>query len=114
MRKSDLFFMSLIFLLSFLLMTGLAEEKVTIAGVVQAVDWDENDEVIAVSITVTETQLNEDGEEEEYTVEYYVDNDEMGQRLLELVGRKISATGIVSMDEDDNYTIHVEKYKVTD
>jgi len=114
MKQSIVCLMSFIFLLSFLPVTGGADEKTTIVGVVQAVDWDENDEVTAVSIMVTETELNEDGDEEEYNIEYYVDNDEMGQRLLGLVGRKISATGKVSMDEDGNYTIHVEKYRVTD
>lgn len=91
-----------------------AQDDTTLTGIVQAVDWNENDEVIAVSVVVTDTEMNADGEEEAYNIEYFVENDENGQNLLTLVGQQVKVTGEIKMDEDGNYSIHIKKYQVID
>jgi hypothetical protein len=90
------------------------QDEKTLNGIVQAVDWNEDDEVIAVSIVVSDTEMNADGEEEEYNIEYFVQNDDTGQQLLALVGHQVEVTGEIEMDEDGNYTIHINKFKVKD
>jgi hypothetical protein len=58
--------------------------------------------------------MNDEGEEEEFNTEYYVDNDAMGLNLIELVGHTVTVTGDVTVDEDETYSIHADKYKVLD
>ena len=85
-----------------------SEEEVTIEGIVSAVEWDEDDNVTAVAISVT--IIPEDTTEEQYTEEYLVANNKKGRELLELVGETVKATGTVETDEEGYMTIYVTDY----
>jgi hypothetical protein len=77
----------------------VAGEEMTITGVVQAADWDDEDNVIAVTILA-------DGEE------YFVENNAKGKELLEQVGKSVRATGMVETDEDGFRSITVSSFEI--
>ncbi|MBN1352486.1 hypothetical protein JXJ21_24015 [candidate division KSB1 bacterium] len=93
---------------AFSLNAEMSEE--TITGVVVATDWDDDDNVIAVSISVTIEA--EDPSEESYTEYYQVANQGKGAELLKLVDEVVEATGDVEVDDDGNKTIYVKSYSV--
>ena len=104
-------------LTSILLFTiALAQDKqVTITGVVEAIDWDSDDNVIEVAIVVSEDtgELDEDGEPIIIDENYYVTMDTKGKELIKYVDKKVQVTGILKIDEDeDTKTITVKNYKV--
>ncbi|MGA1845375.1 MAG: hypothetical protein ACMUIS_12495 [bacterium] len=76
------------------------KKKVTLTGIITAVDWDEDDNVIAVSISTPD--------EEEYIIE---DTPE-GEELLDLVFQNIRVTGVIEEDEYGDKIITVESYEV--
>jgi len=85
------------FVISATLITAQADEA-TIMGKVVAADWDDNENLIAVSI--------ETGSES-----YYVSDNPIGQELLELEGETVNVTGIIGEDEDGEKTIIVITYE---
>lgn len=100
-RKTVLAVLGVLGLTILLTMVALAGETVTITGVVQAVDWDEEDNVIAVTIST------DDGE-------FYVENSGKGVELLKMVDKKVKVTGNVSTDEDGFKTITVNSFEVVE
>ncbi|MGA1796321.1 MAG: hypothetical protein ACMUIL_10735 [bacterium] len=78
----------------------VSKKKVTLTGIITAVDWDEDDNVIAVSISTPD--------EEEYIIE---DTPE-GAELLDLVFQNIRVTGVIEEDEYGDKIITVESYEV--
>jgi hypothetical protein len=85
-------------------------EETTITGTVVEAEWDEDGNITAVAISVTISP--DDPDEEEYAEEYSVANNEKGKELLELVGKEVEATGKVETDEYGYMTIFVSDYKV--
>jgi hypothetical protein len=73
--------------------------KITITGTVHPKAFDANDNISAVSI---ETK---DGP-------YTVTKNAIGKRMLKLVGKNISITGIVGEDSMGNTTITVKTYEI--
>jgi len=86
-------------------------EEITITGTVTPVEWDEDDNVTAVAISVVIESEDESVDEVE-TEEYRVVNDEIGQKLLKLEGQTVEATGKIETDEEENKLIHVSSFKV--
>ena len=76
------------------------KKKVTLTGIITAVDWDEDDNVIAVSISTPD--------EEEYIIE---DTPE-GEELLDLVFQNVRVTGVIEEDEYGDKIIIIESYEV--
>ena len=87
------------------------KKEVKISGIIQASDWDEDGNVIAVVISV-EQEVESEEELMIVTDEYLVFNDETGEKLLELAGESVEVTGQVVTDEDGFKTIYVKKFKV--
>ena len=86
------------------------EKEATITGEIVAIDWDEEENVTAVAISVE--IVPDDTTEEVYYEEYKVADNEIGMELIELVGKTVEATGIIETDEDENKMIYVKKYSV--
>ena len=118
MFKKMNFFIAILFCLSFtLLFTNTAafsqdvdEDEITIVGEVLATQYDDDDNVLEVAICVTFAP--EDTTEEESVEYYWIVNDEIGQELLNLVGKTVEATGVVKLDEDDDIIFTVRKYEI--
>lgn len=117
--KLKIWIYSLLFLFGIVTITNgcicyqAREDTVTIVGTVKALDWDENDNITAVMISV-ETAL-EDTTEEEYEVideEYCVSDNIKGRELIKMIGETVEATGSVEEDDEGNKTIHVISYQV--
>ena len=87
-----------------------SKDEVTIEGIVTAVEWDEDDNVTAVGISVT--IIPEDTTDEEFTEIYSVADNEKGEELMKLIGETVSATGMVETDEDGYKTIYITEYEV--
>ena len=91
----------------------LQEKETTIQGVVTELDWDENDNVVAIAIEVSiESGEDEDGDIIEESEYYAVILDNKGKELLNLINETVEVTGIVKVDSENNKTIKVKKYKV--
>ena len=82
----------------------------TIEGQVNPIEWDEDENVIAVSISVE--IVSDDSTEDVYYDEYKVADNETGQELIELVGRTVKATGKIETDENESKIIFITEYKV--
>ena len=78
-------------------------EKVSIKGILIPVDWDDKGNVVKAAILTFN--------EEEYIVEeYFVQENEKGQKLLSLMQREVEMTGVVR-EEAGNKIITVEKFQ---
>lgn len=86
------------------------DDENVIIGKVVATEFDKDDNVTEVAISVTITP--DDTTDEEYVEYYSVVKDEKGQELLKLVGKIVEATGTVEFDEDDNMFFTVKEYIV--
>lgn len=83
--------------------------KETIEGSIVGIDWDEEDNTIAVAISVV---IPTEDEEEDQVIDYIVENNKVGKELLKYEGERVQATGTVSSDENGNLMIAVEKYQI--
>ncbi|MEW5801944.1 MAG: hypothetical protein AB1847_07535 [bacterium] len=81
---------------------GKAGQQVTITGIVTAADWDEDDDIVAVTISTADEE------------EYLVDDNPKGEELLELVYRNVKATGVVEDDGEGGKLISVRSYEILD
>ena len=88
----------------------IVKQDTTITGFVIPVEWDEEENVIAVTITVT--VVPEDSTKEAYTEDYLVGDTEKGNELLQQIDEIVEATGNVETDEYGNKTIYVESYRI--
>lgn len=86
------------------------ENETTIEGTVIGTEWDEDDNVVSVAISVTITP--EDSTEEEYMIDYLVTENEKGLELLNFVGQNVQATGTVVEDDDGVLVISVRVFEV--
>lgn len=88
-------------------------DEVTITGIVNPVEWDEDDNVTSVAITVShESEPEEEDEPVVITEDYFVANNDKSKELHTLLGKTVEAAGTVEEDEDGNKTITVSSYKV--
>lgn len=114
--KINLFFIGLFFLMVSLafvpsnIMAQQESDEVTLTGVVLPDEYDENDNVIAVIISVTITPT--DTTEEEYTENYLVADNEKGRELLKLVDYTVKATGTVMTDKNGYLIFNVTDYEI--
>ena len=77
------------------------KKKRTVEGVVTAFDWDQDDEVVAVSIVT---------EDDEVIVDDYGD----GELLLDYIGETVKVTGKVYEDDDESLHIKVKCFEHCD
>jgi len=92
------FVLLIMFVISVTAFTAYAEE-ITIVGTVTAIQFNDNDKVVAVTIDTADGY-------------YDVSDNSIGKELLELLDKNITATGIVSEDKDGNRIITIETYKI--
>jgi hypothetical protein len=76
------------------------QDEGTIIGTVNAVAWDDDDNVIAVSI------MSSSGEE------YAIVNNTAGRNLFGLDNKVVKATGVVSEDSEGNKSFTVTNYEI--
>ena len=84
------------FLLLFSCFIHATEEEETIEGTVVIVEWDDDDNVSAVAISVV--VQSDDPEQPDYFEDYLVLSNEKGKELFSLVGETVKATGKVEKD----------------
>jgi len=77
-------------------------QQVTITGIITPVEWDEDDCVIAVALSTSDEE------------EYLIDNNDLGEELLEFTSQNVRITGVLEEDEYGDRKIIVKKYKVFD
>ena len=81
---------------------GKAGQQVIITGIVTAAQWDEDDDIVAVTISTPDEE------------EYLVDGTPKGEELLELIYQNVRVTGTVEDDGDGDKIISVKSYEVLD
>ena len=115
-RNIHLFIVGLFFLMvslvfiNFNLIAQPENEEITITGIVLPAEYDEDDNVTAVVISVTITP--EDSTENEYIENYFVTDNEKGRELLELIDYTVKATGTEDTDEEGYLIFNVTDYKI--
>jgi hypothetical protein len=75
------------------------EKNITITGTVVPTDWGKNGTVVAVALSTPAED------------EYLVTNNALGQELLQLIGAKVLARGIMTEDENWNRRITLTNYE---
>jgi len=78
------------------------DKKKTLMGIITAVEWDEDDNVVAIAISTPE--------EEEYRIE----DNPLGAELLDLIYESVKVTGSVIENELGNKSIRVDSYTLVD
>lgn len=77
-------------------------QKITISGLITPCEWDEDDNVVGITLSTTDEE------------EYRIQNDQVGEELLEYVSRDVMVTGFVDEDEYGDKTLTVKEYEVID
>ena len=77
-------------------------QSVTVKGIITAMKWDKDDNVIAICLSTSN--------EEEYLIEENPFTDE----LLNLVFEPVKLTGVVNINEDGSKSIFVKSYELLD
>jgi len=80
---------------------GKIQKEETVAGVVSATEWDDEDNVTAVSIITDDD-------------EYIVELNKMAEELFDFLEEDVEVTGIVETDRDGSKRIAVTSYEVLD
>ncbi len=83
------------------------QSEKTITGVISAIEWDDNDNVIGIAISVTV-----ESEDDTEVVDYIIGDTEKGKELFNYIDKKVKAVGTVKTDEDGNLWIDVNKYTI--
>ena len=65
-----------------------ADGKITITGVITPIDWDDEDNIVAISISTSEEE------------EYIVEDSPLGEELFNLINEYVKVTGFI---EEDDY-----------
>ncbi len=102
MRKKLLsVLVSVLLIMSFISVTHVTAyaDKITIVGIVTAIEFDDNDKVVSVTIDTANGY-------------YDVTDNAAGKELLKLLDKNVSTTGIVGEDKDGNRTITIETYEI--
>jgi len=119
-NKINISMVGLFVLLIFLIMTnthlviGTQTEETTVTGTIGEAEWDANiddDHYTAVEIIVVTYYVDSTGIKK-IVDRFLVAQNEKGRELMQLVGKKVEATGTVETDADGNKTISVNEYKV--
>jgi hypothetical protein len=76
------------------------ETQITTTGVLVPTDWDSEGSISAIAISTPREE------------EYFINNDEIGEELLDLYGAEVLVTGIVTEDSEGNKTLTVKKYEL--
>ncbi|MDP8214417.1 MAG: hypothetical protein RAO92_01320 [Candidatus Euphemobacter frigidus] len=74
--------------------------RITIKGIVNAADWEDDGSIIRVAILTSDDE------------EYLVADNEMGRELLDFESEGVKATGVVSESEYGEKTIILSSYNV--
>jgi hypothetical protein len=80
---------------------GESPKEVTLVGYVTPSKWDQDDNVIGVSIAT---------DEKDYTVEI----DKVGEELFDFLDETVEATGWVNAGKGGTYRIKVAQYRIVD
>lgn len=75
-------------------------KKMTLMGIITAVEWDEDDNVVAIALSTQE--------EEEYRIE----DNPVGAELLKLIYESVKVSGSIIEKEFGNKSIRVDSYKL--
>jgi len=81
---------------------SIKNKKMTLMGIITAVEWDEDDNVVAIALSTPE--------EEEYRIE----DNPVGAELLDLIYESVKVTGSINENEFGNKSIRVDSYKLVD
>jgi hypothetical protein len=109
MKRSSLFCLG--FFLAILLFIGQLQaqegkKQITISGTVDAVEFDDDENVTQIAISV-EKQL---GENDIDFIYYYIVNDKKGKELFRLIGKTVQVTGQLAVAKDKKNYITVTGY----
>jgi len=78
----------------------MSDNRITIRGVVNAMEWDKDEETTRVAILTTDDE------------EYLVAENKLGRELLDFETEEIRATGVVRESEYGEKTISLSRYSV--
>lgn len=88
------------------------KNEVTLTGLVEAIAWDEDENVTSVAISTVTTAQN--GKKHAEAESYWVADNKKGIELLKLIGKTIKVSGLVETDEEGHKTLTVKSYEVFD
>ena len=71
-------------------------------GIITAVEWDEDDNVVAIALSTPEEE------------EYLIEENPVGAELLELIYESVKVTGIVTENGFGNKSVRVDSYELVD
>jgi hypothetical protein len=99
-------------LMSVLVKDSVAQEEEIFIGVVKAVQWLDEGEVIAAVLVITTDEEDEEGKLSTYIDEYQILDDRMGKKLFELDGETVEVTAIFLEEDDGKILLKVNSYRL--
>ncbi|MBN2372804.1 hypothetical protein JXL19_03320 [bacterium] len=78
------------------------KSTVIIKGIITAVEWDEDNNIIAISLSTSDEE------------EYHIEDNPFMDELLNLVYEPVRVTGIINSDDFGYKSILIQKYELLD
>ena len=91
---------------------ALAQEEEILIGVVKAIQWLDEGEVIAAVLVITSDEEDEEGKLATYIDEYQILDDRIGKELFELDGETVEVTCIFLEEDDGTILVKVKSYRI--
>jgi hypothetical protein len=99
-------------LISILAKDSFAQEEEILTGVVKAVQWHDEGEVIAAVFVITSNEEDEEGKLTTYIDEYLILDDRVGQQLFMYDGETVEVSGIFLEEDDGTILLKVKSYRI--
>jgi hypothetical protein len=91
---------------------ALAQEEEILTGVVKAVQWHDDGDVIAAVLVVTTDDEDEEGKLTTYIDEYSILDDRIGQQLFKYDGESVEVEGKFLEDDDGVIFLKIISYRI--
>ena len=109
-KNTSFIFLIVLFLLSF--SNLMAQDTENLTGIVKAVEWDDDGNVIGAALVMDVEEENEDGDVEVISVEYLIKDNAVGKKLFANEGKAVEVSAVVSEDDEGIFYINVKSFKV--
>ena len=77
------------------------KKEITISGVINAIEWDDEGNVISVELSTDD-------------LDYIIEPNQLGKELFDCIGEEVEVVGSVTQDSDKNDCIRITSYKIID
>jgi hypothetical protein len=90
----------------------MAQEEEILTGVIKAVQWHDEGDVIAAILVITTNEEDDEGKLTTYVDEYKILDDRIGQQLFKYDGETVEVAGVFLEEDDGIIYLKVKSYRI--